>query len=233
MRARAPPRSPPTPTALPAAPLAPEEIVYHAPGTYDRSLYPGLTYEFELIFTDNSELWDWTIADFQGCYDAMRIYMDDKPQRRGLKRLEIVLSDPYTDRDLLNYEPEHFTRDLSAFYPTVAMDQERLLRNWPHWDADMLPHPELAYTRAVCQPPHGPEEQICKLHPLWGIEGSVYLDGSATTAAAAGAGIAMMGAGPWANWLRERYIFLSYIVPLDTRTGDPAGHGPCIRLRRT
>ena len=33
------------------------QTVYHAPGTYDRALYPGLRYEWELTFTDNSELW--------------------------------------------------------------------------------------------------------------------------------------------------------------------------------
>ena len=220
----------PTPTALP---LAPEEIVYHAPGTYDRSLYPGLRYEWELVFTDNSELWDWTIADFQGCYDALRVYMDDEPEKRGLKRLEIVLSDPYTDRDLLNYEPEHFTRDLSSFYPTVPMDQEELLRNWPDWHEGNLPHPDFAYTRAVCQQPGGPDVQVCNLHPLWGKEGSVFLDGSATKAMAAGAGIAMLGAGPHRAWLDQRYIFGSTLVPLDTRIGDPAGHGPCIRLKKT
>ena len=220
--------------AAPAAPpLTAASVVYHAPGTYDRSLYPGLRYEWELVFSDNSELWDWEIADFQGCYDAMRVYMDDKPEQRGLKRLEIVLSDPYTDRDLLNYTPEHFTRDVSSFYPTVNMDQDRLLRNWPDWDAEMLPHPDLAYTRAVCLQPGGPDVQVCNLHPLWGEAGSVYLDGSAAVAAAAGAGIAMQGAGPWTTWLRQRYIFLSYMMPLDTRKGDPAGLGPCIRLKKT
>lgn len=112
------------------------------------------------------------------------------------------------------------------------MDQERLLRHWPDWDAEMLPHPDLAYTRAVCLQPGGPEVQVCNLHPLWGEEGSVNLDGSAAIAAAAGAGIAMLGAGPWDRWLRERYGFYSYLVPLDANGADPAGKGPCMRLSK-
>ena len=57
------------------------------------------------------------------------------------------------------------------------MDQERLLRHWPDWDAEMLPHPDLAYTRAVCLQPGGPEVQVCNLHPLWERKAvSIWMD---------------------------------------------------------
>ena len=56
----------------PNAPIGPfvesaSPYVWHALGTYERDL-PGLDYDFELVFTDNSVMWDWRIRDFEACY---------------------------------------------------------------------------------------------------------------------------------------------------------------------
>ena len=222
-----------TPTTA-TPPLTAAEIMYHPPGSYDRALHKGLQYEWELVFTDNSELWDWEVADFKGCYDAMRVVMDDIPEQRGLKRLEIVLSDPFVARDLLSYNNDaHHTLKLNVYYPTRRMDREALFRAWPDWHAGNLPHPDFAYVSSICLPSDTAEEQVCRLHPMWGNEGSANLDGAAASAMTRSAAISSLRAGgSYRAWLDSRYAYNSYLLPLDTHIGDPAGQGPCLRLKK-
>ncbi len=40
-------------------------IQYHAPGSYDRSEHPGLSYDFVLQLEDRSGMWDWHMRDFE------------------------------------------------------------------------------------------------------------------------------------------------------------------------
>ena len=71
-------------TAPPGTP-----VLYHTPGTD----LPGLDYDFELVFNDTSTLFDWTVRDFPGCYDALRAYLGTGPEETGLTRLEFRLID--------------------------------------------------------------------------------------------------------------------------------------------
>ena len=220
--------------AAPAAPAAPPvpgpEIVYHAPGTYDRALYPGLRYEWELTFTDNSELWDWEIVDFQGCYDAIRVYIGELPEERGLQRVEMVLSDPFVEQNLHSYA-DQTTRRMNSFYPTPSRDLNRFFALWPDWHARNLPHPDFAYTSGICIPSDTAEDQICHVHPMWGNQGSVNLDGTATEAMAGAIGTSHLY-GPTDAWVAERYKYVSFLIPMTVQKIQPAGHGPCIRLTK-
>ena len=60
---------------------SPFNLLWYAPGTYDRNL-PGLAYDFELVLGDVSTMWNWTVRDFDACYDAVRVHMEDIPGRR-------------------------------------------------------------------------------------------------------------------------------------------------------
>ena len=66
--------------------------MWYPPGFYARTL-PGLDYEWDLVWTDNSAVWDWEIADAQGCYDALRVYLGELPRQHGVKKYEITLAD--------------------------------------------------------------------------------------------------------------------------------------------
>ena len=72
---------------------SPLDVLWHAPGTYPRDL-PGLDYDFELVLTDHSIMWNWSVRDFEACYDAVRVHMDEASKEVGLTRLEIQLHDP-------------------------------------------------------------------------------------------------------------------------------------------
>ncbi len=83
----------------PDAPIGPSlhtnlPVLRHAPGIYDRDL-PGLDHEFELVFTDIAIHWDWSMRDFEGCHDALRVHMGLIPKEVGMTRLEFRLSDPF------------------------------------------------------------------------------------------------------------------------------------------
>lgn len=225
----APPEPTPVPVGAAPPPAEAPTIVYHPPGSYDRSLHQGLEYEWELVFTDHSALWDWEIVDFAGCYDALRVYLDALPAQRGLQRLEFVLSDPYVERDLLSYDTAvHTDRLVRSHYPTLKMDRETLFRQWPDWHAGNLPHPDFAFAAGICQNPSSAAEQICRIHPMWGRTG-VTLDGSANLAMASVAAVSMTER--WSlTWMRKRRAFASYLLPFDTRIGDPAGTGVCLHV---
>ena len=222
----------PTATPVPAD-AGHRQTEYHAPGTYDRSLYPGLRYEWELTFTDNSELWDWEIVDFQGCYDAIRVYIGELPEERGLQRVEMVLSDPFVEQNLHSYA-DQTTRRINSFYPTPSRDLNRFFALWPDWYEGNLPHSDFAYVSGICIPSDTAEDQICQVHPMWGNQGSANLDGSAALAMAAGLGASHMY-GPTDAWLARRYRYSSFLVPMSVRDGflyTVAGHGPCMRLTK-
>ena len=75
-------------------------VVHHAPGTYSRDL-PGLDCEFELVFSDNSAMWDWGVHDFKGCHDALCVHMSTLPRDAELRRLEFRLADPLSFNDFV------------------------------------------------------------------------------------------------------------------------------------
>ena len=57
-------------------------FMWHAPGSYSRDL-PGLDYDFEMVFSDDSAMWNWTVRDFDACYDAVRVHIGRPYRSRG------------------------------------------------------------------------------------------------------------------------------------------------------
>ena len=126
------PDAPMGPSVQPYAPP-----VWHAPDTYGRDL-PGLDYDFKLVFSDASAMWDWSVRDFQGCYDAVRVHMGVIPKDVGLQRLEVRLADPL-------FQWGHYDRwDYATEYIAPWVNPAALPGGWPHWNPAELPHPDLA-----------------------------------------------------------------------------------------
>ena len=220
----------PAKPAATATPVPAPETVYHAPGTYDRALYPGLRYEWELTFTDNSELWDWEIVDFQGCYDAIRVYMGELPAERGLQRVEMVLSDPFVEQNLHSYADDS-TRRINSYFPTPSRDLNRFFALWPDWYEGNLPHPDFAYVSGICIPSTRPRIRSARYIPCGATKAVSTWTAQPANAMAAGLGTAHIY-GPVRSWLDARYTYMSFLAPMDARGRDPAGHGPCIRLTK-
>lgn len=208
-------------------------VLYHAPGSYDRSEHPGLAYEWELVFSDSSSMWDWRVRDFQGCYDALRVHMGDIPETEGLTRLEYRLSDSllgenFGDRDGMKVST-------SVTSPGRFWDQRP--SGWPDWNVNALPHPDLAWARIRCYTPRAMPagEVFCRVAPRWGNSGSIHLNASMTY-------VLSVAAEQLSNKARTRQYSLThpellrynaYLYPLvDNRTGDPAGSGPCMEVTR-
>ena len=60
---------------------------------------PGLDYEWDLVFEDQSALWDWDIPDHGACHDALRAHLGYRPEWYGLRKATVVLRDPSPDFD--------------------------------------------------------------------------------------------------------------------------------------
>ena len=202
---------------------------------------PGLDYEWELVFTDDSAAWDWRVADFPGCYDALRVFLGDLPRTYGLRRAEIILSDTVRS-DFFDWEgdPAGFQRRVGTYAPgTVAYDRETLGPLWPDWHAGNLPHPDFAFVSGVCT--HWPDrtgvdngEFTCTLHPVWGQPDSAYLNGVASAGVARALGSILFGedvARDNLDWQDRAWPHTIYLYPQDARN-QPAGQGPCLRLTR-
>ena len=222
----------------PNAPIGPivesaSPYVWHAPGTYDRDL-PGLDYDFELVFTDISVMWDWTVRDFAGCYDALRVHMGEVPEEFGLQRMELRLADSFiSEEGDVNWKEFHWRENDIYFSPQAAVAVPWL--EWPNWDPAALPHPDLAVVQYGCylQPD---ELAVCDIVPWWGNSHSIHVNAAAARAMANT--VMYMSNNALANRYRsrlhERVLQAdAYLFPLlDTRVGNPAGQGPCASLWR-
>ena len=155
--------------------------------------------------------------DFQGCYDAIRVYIGELPAERGLQRVEMVLSDPFVEQNLHSYADDS-TRRMNSFYPTPSRDLNRFFALWPDWHARNLPHPDFAYTSGICIPSDTAEDQICQVHPMWGNQGSVNLDGRSYVGYGGRWGTSHMY-GPTDAWHGERYAIRFLLDALMTDTG--------------
>lgn len=208
------------------------DILWHAPGTYDRDL-PGLTYDFELVFSDNSVMWDWHIRDFEGCYDALRVHMGLVPEEFGLQRMELRLADSFiSEEGDVNWKEFHWRENDIYFSPQAAVAVP-WLEPMSNWDPAALPHPDAAVVQYGCylQPN---ELAVCDIVPWWGNSHSIHLNAAAARAMANT--VMYMSNDALANRYRsrlhERVLQAdAYLFPqLDNRRGDPAGHGPCADL---
>ena len=214
------------------------DILWHAPGSYSRDL-PGLDYDFELVFADNSAQWDWSVRDFEGCYDALRVHMGGLSAEAGLTRLEFRLTDPipFADFRAAIRASVWVGADFSSA-PWVN-PVEMPWPEYPTWEPAALPHPDLGVVAYGCFPqPAG--QVLCDIMPFWGNSHSIHLHAAAAMAMANS--VAYL-----TNNLSSQYTHLSeynrlhdrvlqanaYLFPLlDNRRGDPAGHGACVDLWR-
>ena len=230
------------PEPVPTAPPLTADYIYVGPGSYDRSRFPALSYEWELVFTDNSEQWDWVVTDFPGCYDAVRLFIGETARAKGLTRAEIILSDPFVERDLTSYAAVDFTHKFGVYVPSAGDADAYLAPRWPDWRVENLPNPDMALVHQICTDwptktgvQNG--EYTCTLHPMWGNTetewGRVYLDASANIVMSLVLGSILHGndhesgrnfmLGSWSNSI--------YLWP--QKNGQPVGHGTCIHLTRT
>ena len=235
----APPLPPPVPSPTPT-PRPARRVDYVAPGTYDRDL-PGLDYEWDLVFIDDSSQWDWVIPDRLGCYDAMRVYLGPLARQFGLKRAEFSLADPPVDRDLTSWPLPDFTHAGGVFMQGDGdFDGASMESLWPDW-ADSAPH-NLAHVRQVCTDwPYKLEdydlgEYTCEVYPLWGNTehevGRYYLN-----AAGAQVMVRTLGSVLFADnfagakaWKESAWGGGVYLYPQEPFTHYPVGDGPCLRL---
>ena len=219
------PAAPDTVESEPVAAIpdeAPSGIVYRAPGTYPD--VPGLDYDWELVFEDQSARWDWSVADEGACYDALRAHLGNRPKWYGLRRATVILKDPAPDFDWSDM-PQG-----SVHFPRIVA-----------WESGLPEDGALVHVGCrnanFMTPRHDAGEFVCAVHPLWGHTGAPEaahrLHGALAQALATYLGYAVyqeeaIKARHWE--LEDTWAQLPYLYPRDETTGEPAGEGPCLRL---
>ena len=207
---------------------SPLGVLWHAPGSYSRDL-PGLDYDFELVFSDDSAMWNWSVRDFDACYDAVRVHMDEVPSEVGLQRLEVRLSDPVYDAGSSGFAYGTTYQSPWANMSGLPWDE------WPNWNLANVPHPDLAQVNLGCSHLQPDGQVFCHLRPRWGNSHSIHLNAAVTLALANATAAFSDDAREYRhNRLDQRTIdFNAYLFPiLNNRRGDPAGQGPCLDVTR-
>ena len=196
-------------------------VLYHAPGTYDRSL-PGLAYDWEWVLSDDSTLWDWTVRDRAACYDALRVHMGDVPEAVGLTRIEYRLSDPFGDS---YHELREMGMATYFYFPGIA-------------GGGIPSTPDLARVSIRCYGNTGPtwsrpdSELFCRIAPRQGNDGSIHLE-AATTVAMANAVGQVSRQSKWFQGGWDDPENVAYLYPVIAGDIDnPAGPGPCMVVTR-
>ena len=123
---------------------SPLGILWNAPGTYACDL-PGLDYDFELALTDHSILWNWSVRDFEACYDAVRIHMAEVASEINLQKLEVQLHDPIHSH---GHGWRSGYREYGNWYQSPwttgsGMDYDA----WPNWNPA---HPDVGLVSLDC-----------------------------------------------------------------------------------
>lgn len=200
-------------------------VIYHAPGTYDRSEHPGLAYDFELIIEDRSGMWHAHMRDFKGCYDALRVHMGDAPEKFGLTRLEIHVLDPIFGKEM---EMDDLAREQiwgMRFEKNPAVPQPR----------SQPEHPDVAFVKLRCfdDRNRADEHVVCGLFPQRGNSGSIHLDAAVNQALAGSAGYMSRQTRAYQYFWNDRnnLPYIPYLYPA-LADGNPAGRGPCLELTR-
>ena len=207
-------------------------VVHHAPGTYSRDL-PGLAYDFELAFTDNAVMWDWRVRDFEGCYDALRVYMG-VPQEVGLQRLELRLADPRSFAEFVGAIHAGVWQAADIYDAPWVNPVEIQFQAYPDWDPAPRPHPDWAAVSYGCSRLPA-DSALCDIMPMWGNSHSIHLH-AATTLAMANSVADLLSEDSLAEYNRYSDRVLqanAYLFPLwDNGLGDPTGPGPCADVWR-
>ena len=212
-------------------------VLYHVPGTYDRSKHPGLAYEWDLVLSDDSTMWNWTVRDFQGCYDALRVHMGEVPKEIGLTCLEVRLSDP-----VYPLSPGGFPSIYSVHADWKTVEDfmgEYFSHGMPETDDPTAPKSQdYAYVDSACfgDQEKWPEPEVfCRIFPTEGNSGSIHLESaviqSIADTAARMSKRAVYWQYAWNNPLRIYYN--SFLIPtIDDWRDLPAGPGPCVEVTR-
>ena len=204
--------------------VASDSITYHAPGTYDRSEHPGLTYDFMLQLEDRSGMWNWHMRDFEGCYDALRVLWGDVPETKGLTRVEVHLSDPiFGDEmavdDLALEQISGFRFETNPLVP-MPLDNSYVDRAW-------------VQMRCFDERGRDPGDLICRIYPQTGNSGSIHLDAAVNHALAEVIGmLSRQTRASQYEWdHRSNQPYIPYLYPA-LPDGNPAGRGPCFEVTR-
>ena len=209
---------------------SPLGVLWHAPGSYSRDL-PGLDHDFELVFTDNSIMWDWSVRDFQACYDAVRVHMGEVSREANLQRLEVQLHDPDYFDGIPGWAWGY--RDYATEYQSPWTNGRGMpYEAYPNWDPT---HPDVGRASLDCDYSPSTGQLLCDIVPAWGNSHSIHLNAAATLALANTIAAASDNARAYRhNRLDQRIIdFNAYLFPiLDNNRGDPAGQGPCLDVAR-
>ena len=242
---------PAAPTAVPTPPAAAlahpltarweewwrdSNIRWNPPGTYSPTL-PGLDYDFELIWRDESEQWDWDFVDPEGCCDALRVYLSTLPRDMGVKRYEVTLVDIPVTSDLTTYHPHDYATWIHGSEPFINKSVfEELRKIWPDWEGDSRLFPQQAAAQGMCldMPVINDDESgyyPCEVQPLWGESEHPHLNGVALSTLGSAMGGILFGAAPSAEW-RGNAINTrrSYLYPHVNK--GPVGTGACFNLIR-
>ena len=222
------------PASEPAAPGAlPPGTQWNVPGTYTGNP-PGLDYDFELEWVDESSKWDWELKDPGDCYDALRVFLGNLPRRFGIRKYRITLLDPPVRRDLTSYDPGKFSFNTWGSNPDLIVDTDLKLA-WPRWQGLVEEGQAVVGTRcehlAYSQNDHSGVFP-CEVFPVWGEPGH-HLDGAAIQALAGVMGLIGFaedndGASRW--WHRTVDSRQAFLTPHINHTA--VGPGVCLHLER-
>ena len=202
------------------------------PGSYGAET-PGLDYNFEIEWGDESTKWDWQLKDANVCYDALRAYLADAPRRFGVKHYRVALIDPPVDRDLTRWDHGDYSFSEWSGVPW-NFDWEALLFQWPAWQGYVPPR--YALVGASCEHPDDRDGTSrgffpCTVYPVWGESGDI-VDGLALEVVAA-----MMGKIGFAEdndgaqqWRWDAVARQGYLA--HWRDSVPVGPNTCWHLTR-
>ena len=206
------------------------DVLWHAPGSYSQDL-PGLDYDFELVFGDASAMWDWSVRDFDACYDAVRVHMAEVAREVNLQQLEVQLHDPVHVEGVPGWKWGY--RDYGNWYQLPWTNGSGMPYDaWPNWNPT---HPDVGLVSLDCDYSPSTGQIVCDIIPAWGNSHSIHLNAAATLALANSIAVASDNAREYRhNRLDQRTIdFNAYLFPiLDNNRGDPAGQGPCLDVAR-
>ena len=229
----APPPAPATTgdAGMPADPVAlPPGTLWWPPGSYADVV--GLDYDFEIEWRDESTGWNWQLRDTEGCYDALRAFLEDLPARFGIRKFEVTLRDVPVARDLASYHPGNFS--FAGWYaqPKFSLDTVKPL--WPDWQERVGARHAVA--GATCEHVDDRDNTDtgvfpCQVFVAWGQPGHL-LDGVATHAIAKNMGLIGFAedndsASHWGLFAWDRQAYLTPVV-----NQLVVGYGACLHLTR-
>ena len=227
-------------SAVPEVTPEPDLGSWNPPGSYSRDL-PGLDYEWELIFIDASDKWDWQIEDEAGCYDAMRVYLGDWARAEGLKRVKFELKNPPVEQDITSRPMPQGTHYRGAVMGGLVSDVEPLEREWPNWEGKVPP--DIALVQSQCwdwpwkREQYDLGEYTCEVFPMWGTttteQGIYNLNAAAIAVAVTNLGSVLHhDQFPAAErWIAQSWARANFLYPASS-SNQPVGNGVCMQLIR-